>query len=454
MNQTPRLHDDWLDPDAVEIVRLLQNKGFTAYLVGGCVRDLLLHHNPKDYDIVTNARPQEIRRIIPFCFIIGKRFRLVLAKRGDRQYEISTFRQDAAPPEPPSENTVEGGTTEGYTESDSEGGSSGGAETSEPAPNPSAPAAEMITSDNIFGTPEEDAFRRDFTINAMFYDPISKKLIDYANAKKDLHDGLVRMIGDPNIRLIEDPIRILRAIRLSQMIRFTLETELRRAMKAHASYLAKTALPRRREEFLKFLRLKDPAEPFVLAHDLDVLKFVSPSLDRILSDHDKAEVFLKHLHDMKLKDKASPLELFGAIAHAFLRTEIQPDPHVEMRTHDLLDNKKFVSWMRDEMGIFKSEQAMIARAMNLSSLLRRRKEFERRGDSRKRAVINNAAFDIALQMAKSDLTLSPSDLQFWHETYERLKVAAPVGHSGGGGSRVHRRPRRQNHRRSRGPASH
>lgn len=429
MNQTPRLHDDWLDPDAVEIVRLLQNKGFTAYFVGGCVRDLLLNHNPKDYDIVTDARPQEIRRIIPFCFIIGKRFRLVLAKRGDRQYEISTFRQDAAPPESPTESEV------------GENGEIDPKAAEAASQNNSAPQAEIITNDNIFGTPKEDAQRRDFTINALFYDPISRELIDYANARADLENGVVRMIGDPNIRLIEDPIRILRAIRLSQMIRFALDTDLRRAMQTHSSHLTKTALPRRREEFLKFLRLRDPSEPFMLAHDLDVLKYVSPSLDRILSNPEKAEFFLKHLHEVKYNDKASPLELFGALAHVYLRTEIEPDPHVELRTHDLLENKKLISWMRDEMGIFKSEQALIARAINLSNLLRRRKDFERRGDNRKRAVINNTAFDIALQMAKHDLTLSPSDIQFWHETAERLKVAPAPGQT-----RNHR-PRRPHHRR-------
>jgi poly(A) polymerase len=438
MNQTPRLHDDWLDPDAVEIVRLLQAKGFTAYLVGGCVRDLLLNHNPKDYDIVTNARPQEIRRIIPFCFIIGKRFRLVLAKRGEKQFEISTFRQDATLPEPASENSTDGG-AENAGDSESQENSASG--------------AEMIMSDNIFGTPQEDAKRRDFTINALFYDPISRKLIDYAKGLPDMTDGLVRMIGDPNVRLIEDPIRILRGIRLSQMIRFSLETELRRAMQTHAAYLTKTALPRRREEILKFLRLKDPSEPFMFAHDLGVLKYVSPSIDKILADPEKAEPFLKHLHEVSFKDKATPLELFAALAQVYLRSEIEPDPHVELRTHDLLDNKKFVAWMRDELGVFKSEQALIARALNLAGLLRRRKEFEKRGDARKRAVVNNTAFEVALQIAKRDLTLSPSDLQFWHETCDRLQVAQPPN-QGGGAHRGNRRPRRSNHRRSRGPSAH
>lgn len=407
MNQ-PRLHDDWLDPEAVEIVRLLQKRGFTTYFVGGCVRDLLLNIHPKDYDIVTDARPNEVRRIIPHCFVIGKRFRLVLAKRGEQQYEISTFRQETKPEEDISESEEEG-TDPGFQRSPS------------------------IDGDNTFGTPEEDSRRRDFTINSLFYDPISRELIDFENGMADLRGGIVRIIGDPVTRLNEDPIRILRGIRLAQMIRFAIEPSLRQAMQTQASELQKTALPRRREEYLKFLRLPDPTLPFVLAHDLGVLQYATPTLDRLLSSPESAESFLKHLRDLHLNDKATPVELFAGLVYSFVRAEIEPDPMVEIRAHQVLENELLLNWMRSELGMFKSEQLIVAKALNLMSLLRRRKDFEKRGDSRRRAVVGNAAFPLALQMCKCDLTLSSSDLQFWTDTFEAMGGSGRSGVGGGFG---------------------
>src|SRR5690606_11366814 len=132
--------------------------------------------------------------------------------------------------------------------------------------------------DNLFGTPEEDANRRDFTVNALFYDPIKDQLIDYADGLRDHELRILRMIGEPKKRLLEDPIRILRALRLTHKVKFSLEPSLRAAMKEEAASLALTALPRRREELLKILRLDSPEIAFAEAYDLDILKAISPSL--------------------------------------------------------------------------------------------------------------------------------------------------------------------------------
>jgi len=222
-------------PDTQHIVRTLQKRGFNTFLVGGCVRDILLGKAPKDFDIATNARPQEVKRALHNAFIIGRRFRLVLVKRGDVQYEVSTFRRDVRP----DENLEEG-----------------------------------MSVDNIFGSPEEDARRRDFTINGLLYDPVQNNLLDYVEGLPDLEAGIVRMIGDPNVRLIEDPIRILRGIRLAHMIRFSLDCDLRLAIQKNSDQLLKTALPRRREEILKFLRLENPALPFLTSTIETTLPFL------------------------------------------------------------------------------------------------------------------------------------------------------------------------------------
>ena len=172
IKQKPTLHASWIDPDAKEIVRLLQREGFTTYLVGGCVRDLLVGIHPKDFDIATSAEPNQIKRKIRGAYVIGRRFRLVLVKRGLQQYEVATFRRSM------SEEDIEAlaATTE---------------EDPEQTPSPA------VSGDNYFGTPEQDALRRDFTINALFYDPVKNELIDYANGLADIERRLLRMNVDP-----------------------------------------------------------------------------------------------------------------------------------------------------------------------------------------------------------------------------------------------------------------
>ena len=140
ITEQPRLHQDWINPHAFGIVKALQKHGHTTYLVGGCVRDLLLGIHPKDFDIATSAKPEEVRKIIYRAYLIGRRFRLVLVRRDDTQFEVATFRRMLSDEELESED---------------------------------------IEGDNMFGTPEEDACRRDFTINGMFYDPIAGELIDF-----------------------------------------------------------------------------------------------------------------------------------------------------------------------------------------------------------------------------------------------------------------------------------
>ncbi|OFZ20405.1 MAG: hypothetical protein A2Z20_08820, partial [Bdellovibrionales bacterium RBG_16_40_8] len=341
-----RLNNDDIDPNAFHIVKTLQRHGFTTYLVGGCVRDLLLNRHPKDFDIATFASPREVRRFINHSFIIGKRFRLVLVKRGETQYEVSTFRRDQGP-----------------------------ADTQE----------ELPDGDNLFGSPEEDARRRDFTINAFFYDPIKHELIDYAEGLPDLQHGVVRMIGDPDIRLLEDPIRILRGIRLAHMIRFSLDSKLREAMQRHAASLQGAALPRKREEILKFLRLDNPALPLLTSLDLGVLDYVSPQLAALLRDIPKVEVFLNYLfsfHDKKLN---TPAELFAGLVVPYYLTLHGGQISPQLRAHDILNDEKLVRLMSNELGMFKSEQTLIAKAMHLMALFARKKEFANRGDRRRRA---------------------------------------------------------------------
>lgn len=400
VTQKPHLHQDWIDPHAIGIVRALQKKGHETYLVGGCVRDLLLNIQPKDFDIATNAKPDEVKSIIHRAYVIGKRFRLVLVRREDQQFEVATFRRDLRDDEN-RDNLPEG--------------------------------------DNIFGTAEEDARRRDFTINGMFYDPIAEQLIDYTEGIPDLENRWVKMIGDDaSKRLAEDPIRILRALRLKHMIKFALDPQLRQAMQDMAHTLPSTVLPRRREEILKLLRLKHPEAAFLEAHDLGVLKHLSPTMAAAL-DGDKADLLLEHLRQIGATDKtgASPADLFCLLVHAYVRACLQEDPG-EGGRRELHDDEKFQGWMREELGMFKFEQALATKALHVETLLGRRRDFQKKGERRQRALLANEAFPTALRFAARDFCLSCEDLMYWNEQYERLRVENP----GGPNRQKRRRPRR------------
>ena len=400
MNVTPKphLHQDWVDPHAVGIVRALQKKDYTTYLVGGCVRDLLLGIHPKDYDIVTSALPMEVKRTIARSYIIGKRFQLVLVRREEMQFEVATFRREMRADE--------------ITE-------------------------DQPATDNMFGSPEEDAQRRDFTINGLFYDPANDQLIDYAEGLPDLENRIIRMIGDPMRRLVEDPIRILRALRLKHMIGFTLDSELRKAMCETAGSLTTTALPRRREEILKWLRLKKPDLAFREAFDMGILAVITPVLHEALQDEERGEIFYSYLRQIPAAtdETLTPGELFGILVLAFTRAFLQADPALVSRSNDVLGNERAQTWMRDELGMFKFEQALTAKALHVEPLLAKRRDFQSKGERRQRALLSNDAFPLALGFAQLDYFLGCEDFQYWRERYAQLRADHPNGipSSGRGG---------------------
>jgi poly(A) polymerase len=252
-------------------------------------------------------------------------------------------------------------------------------------------------------------------------------LIDYAGGLPDLEQRWVRMIGEPHQRLQEDPIRILRALRLKHMIGFSLDPLLRAAMQEQAGTLTSTVLPRRREEILKLLRLKNPDCAFLEAQDLGVLKYLSPTMAAAL-ESSQAEVFIESLHQLGSvqKNNGNPAELFGLLVHAYVRSMLQSDPSSGPETREALDNEAFQTWMRDELGMFKFEQALAVKALHVEPLLARRKDFQRKGERRQRALITNDAFPMALKFADRDYCLSAEDLLYWNERHEALKAENPL----------------------------
>jgi len=232
-----------IDPDALKVLYRLKNNGFVAYLVGGGVRDLLLERQPKDFDIGTSAHPQQVRRLFRNCFIVGRRFRLAHVRFGRKVVEVSTFRKAAEP---------ESGDT-------------------------------LIHRDNTFGTPEEDAFRRDFTVNALFYDIATFSVIDWVGGLEDLRARVIRTIGDPAVRFREDPVRMLRAVALAARLDFTIDVDTAEAVRQLRGEIVRSSPARILEEFYKILRQGRSRRTFEMLHDYGLLAYLLPEADRAIA---------------------------------------------------------------------------------------------------------------------------------------------------------------------------
>ncbi|KFE63223.1 Poly(A) polymerase [Hyalangium minutum] len=256
-----------LDPDALKVVLRLHAHGHQAYLVGGCVRDLLLKRKPKDFDVATSAHPGEVRATFRNCRLIGRRFRLAhVYFKGGKIIEVSTFRAN------PTELMMES------PPSEEEGGENGNGNGDEDL---------LITHDNVFGTAEQDARRRDFTINGLFYDVTEGRVIDYVRGRRDLDEQYIRTIGDPEIRMREDPVRILRAVRFASKLGFDLESRTYAAMEGAVEDLPRCAPARLLEETFRLIRGSVAAPSLKLLSALDALKILLPPVDAYLKQNGK-----------------------------------------------------------------------------------------------------------------------------------------------------------------------
>lgn len=380
----PHLHASYIDPRAYEIVERLQRRGFTSYLVGGCVRDLILGIQPKDFDIATNATPQEVKRSIANSYIIGRRFKLVLAKRHRDQFEIATFRREATKEELfPVEDLDPTDSSEGD--------------------------ATFIFNDNYFGTPEQDALRRDFTINALFYDPVLHRVIDYAQGEADLKGRVIRMIGNPDRRIVEDPIRSLRAIRLAYKINFTLDGDLRSAILRNSPPVALAALPRRREEYLKILKLPQSSLAFFEMYDLGLIDVCLPSL-RELFKSTEGQYFLRAYLDNFQEPHNSYEELLApSLMAPLVMAMLQFDPN---RGWDWIE-----AFLKNEFGAFKNEIAHLQVALGQLGLFPKIENFRKRSRRRRVGFFENSWFNLQYYANCFEHNISASQQSLWEKEW-------------------------------------
>jgi len=253
-----------INENAKKVLYRLSKKGFDSYLVGGSVRDLQLGIQPKDFDIATNASPEQIKKIFKNCRLIGRRFRLAHIYFGKEIIEVATFRAAS--------NTQ----SSSYAQQSENG---------------------MVLRDNVFGTLEDDVFRRDFTVNALYYDIRNFSIIDFVGGVADLKERTLRIIGDPERRYREDPVRMLRAIRLSTKLDFTIAASTKEPIARLGPLLADIPSARMFDECLKiFLGGKSKAA-YAILQELNLLDYLWPQTKTIVNAEPTLAKFIEHAMD-------------------------------------------------------------------------------------------------------------------------------------------------------------
>ena len=268
-----------MDPKsaATDIARRLQEAGYTAYFAGGCVRDELLGLDPHDYDIATSAKPAEVRDLFPHTQAVGAHFGVILVMEHGRAFEVATFRSD--------HEYLDGR------------------------------RPEMVT----FSTPEDDAARRDFTINGMFHDPVAEKFIDFVGGREDLASQTLRAIGDPVARFREDKLRLLRAVRFAARFGYEIDPATWDAIKAHAADIHAVSAERVREELVKILAHPNRVRGFDLLDQSGLLKEILPEIETLkgceqpAQFHPEGDVFVHTRAMLGLLPPEAPASLALAV---------------------------------------------------------------------------------------------------------------------------------------------
>lgn len=332
-----RIERKLLSTGAVKTTEGLQKAGFEAYIVGGAVRDLILNKHPKDFDVATNATPEEVNRVFRRSRIIGRRFRLVHVMFGDETVEVSTFRGSH------------------ISESDD-------AKTADSG---------RILRDNVFGSQADDAARRDFTANALYYNPATEEVLDYHHGFEDIQAGVLRMIGDPATRYREDPVRMLRAVRLSAKLGLSIEKNTEASIPKLAELLHDVPPSRLFDEMLKLFLSGHAMESVTALRQHGLHHGLLPLLDVVL-EQPLGERFvrlaLNNTDDRVLAEKpVSPSFLFATLLwHEVLaawekikKTGERPIPALHMAMNEVIDtqaeklaiHKRYSSTMKEIWGL-------------------------------------------------------------------------------------------------------
>jgi len=403
-----------VDPDALKVLYRLKDAGFAAYIVGGGVRDLLLGRRPKDFDIGTDAHPYQIKKLFRNCFIIGRRFRLAHIRFGAKVIEVATFRRQVTEEEQ-AEARAQAQADATAVATGGGGQQHGGHE-------------HLIHRDNTFGTAEEDAFRRDFTLNALFYDIATFSIIDYVGGLEDLRARVVRCIGDPIVRFREDPVRMQRAVSFAARLGFTIDPPILDAIASERQRIALAAPARLAEEYYKILRSGAAERTFRELHRVGLLEPLSEVLQARAGGALWAS--LARLDAYRLRAEAPSAALTSGVLLGSLIVPLG------------FSQAGWPAWMEDEgrpglnLGVLPLARRDVERIHQVLMLQRRLREPSRSSHAR-RMLMQRSAFADSLAWLEIHGD-APDTLAFWREH----GAAAELGVSTPG-------PRRRRRRRGR-----
>jgi poly(A) polymerase len=405
-----------VDPDALKVLYRLKDAGFAAYIVGGGVRDLLLGRRPKDFDIGTDAHPYQIKKLFRNCFIIGRRFRLAHIRFGAKVIEVATFRRQV--------------TEEEQAEAHARAQADARADATEGGGVRHGEHDHLIHRDNTFGTAEEDAFRRDFTLNALFYDIATFSIIDYVGGLEDLRARVVRCIGDPVVRFREDPVRMQRAVSFAARLGFTIDPPILDAIASERQRIALAAPARLAEEYYKILRSGAAERTFRDLHRLGLLE----PLSEVLQAHAGGALWasLARLDAYRLRAEVPSAALTSGVLLGSLIVPLG------------FSQAGWPAWMEDEgrpglnLGVLPLARRDVERIHQLLMLQRRLREPSRSSHAR-RMLMQRSAFADSLTWLEIHGD-APDKLAFWRE---HGAAAEPDAGTPGPSRRRRRRGRRR-----------
>ena len=372
---------------AVELVRRLKRARHEAFLVGGCVRDLLREVPPQDFDIATSARPEEVQKLFKRTVPIGIRFGVVLVLKGKISFEVATFRTDQA--------YKDGRHPEGV----------------------------------VFSSPKEDALRRDFTVNGLFYDPVRGRVIDYVKGKQDLKARLIRAIGDPARRFEEDRLRVLRAVRFAAVLGFEIEPKTFRAVQKFSPRIQEVSAERIRDELVKLFTGADPVRGLALLDESGLLKVILPEVSKMKGVqqppefHPEGDVYTHTALLFKKLKNPSLVLAFGALLHDIGKPS----------TFKVAERIRFDG--HDRVGAAMTEE--ICRRLRFSNTQTqaiaelvgdhmRFKDVRKMRESTLKRFMGLATFADQLKLHRADCLASHGDLSNWRFLRDKQKALPPT----------------------------
>ncbi|MCF6354006.1 MAG: polynucleotide adenylyltransferase PcnB [Candidatus Polarisedimenticolaceae bacterium] len=407
-----------MSENAVKVLYRLKKAGYQAYLVGGGVRDLLLGREPKDFDVATDATPEDVKQVFRNCRLIGRRFRLAHVHFGREIIEVATFRGMHE-------------TTSDQAQQDSENG--------------------MLLRDNVYGTIEEDAMRRDFTINALYYNIGDFSVVDYADGLKDLQAGVLRLLGNPEQRYREDPVRMLRAVRFAAKLGFTINPACEKPLFESGDLLDGVPSARLFEEVLKLFLGGTALHAFEKLRHFDLFRHLFPETDESLSHEEQGFPITFVIRGLKNTD--ARVRADKPVTPAFLLAVFLWEPvRQRMQQLEAKGESRHDAMMEAGSEVIGRQVSRVSIPKRFTLQMREIWNMQHRLEQRGKRAIRllehprfRAAYDFLLLRAESgetDLALA----QWWTEIQEvseerRIEMASATG--AGGKKRRRRKPRKR-----------